>query len=94
MSICFNAEDDDKRAEALALLPTRKWPAVQMPAVVRDLGMIRAPEIVTFMASLVGKSSVKDAPITWLCAHADYARPVLDKSKTDAAKLVLRKLPR
>jgi hypothetical protein len=31
--------------EALALLPKRKWPAVQMPAVVRDFGMIRAPEM-------------------------------------------------
>lgn len=78
--------------EALALLPTRKWPAVQMPSVARDLGMIRAPEIVTFMASLVGKSSVKDVPITWLQAHADYARPILAKTKTDAAKRVLRQL--
>jgi len=78
--------------EVLAALPKRKWPARQMLAVVRDLGMIRAPEIVTFMASLVGKSSAKDAPINWLRAHADYARPVLEKAKTDAAKLVLRQL--
>jgi hypothetical protein len=77
---------------ALALLPTRKWPAVRMPSVVRDFGMLRAPEIVTFMASLVGKSSVKNAPIDWFKAHADYARPILEKTKSPAAKLVLRQL--
>jgi hypothetical protein len=44
------------------------------------------------MASLVGKSSVKDAPATWLKAHADYARPILVKDKSPAAKLALREL--
>lgn len=80
------------RAQALALLPKRKWPAVQMPAIVRDFGMLRAPEIVVFIASLLGKSSVKDAPIKWLQAHAEYARPILVKTKTDAAKLALRSI--
>ena len=45
----------------LADLSKRKWPSVKMPSIVRDFGMIRDPEIVSFMLSLVGKSSVKDA---------------------------------
>ncbi len=78
--------------EVLAALSSRKWPAVQMPAVLRDFGMVRAPEVVMFMASLVGKSALKDAPLQWLEAHADYARPVLEKAKSDVAKLALRQL--
>lgn len=77
---------------ALARLAKCKWPAAQMPSVVRDLGMIRAPEIVTFIASLVGKSAAKDAPMQWLRAHADYARPILAKEKSNAATLALRQL--
>ena len=76
----------------LANLPARKWPSVKMPSIVRDFGMIRDPEIVTFMLSLVGKSSVKDAPLEWFRAHADYARPILQKTKNDSAKAILRQL--
>jgi hypothetical protein len=63
-----------------------------MPAVVRDFGMLRAPEVVMFMASLLGKSSVKDASLEWLKSHASYARPILEKAKTDDAKRALREM--
>lgn len=76
----------------LADLEKRKWPAVKMPSIVRDFGMIRDPAIVTFMLSLVGKSSVKDAPLEWFRAHADYARPLLEKTRGDSAKAILRQL--
>jgi hypothetical protein len=76
----------------LANLSKRKWPSVKMPSIVRDFGMIRDPEIVTFMLSLVGKPSVKDAPLAWFRAHADYAKPILQKTKGDSAKLILRQL--
>jgi hypothetical protein len=76
----------------LAGLADRKWPARQMPAVVRDFGMIRAPEIVELMLSLLGKTSVKDAPMKWFETHASYAKPLLAKSKASMAKSVLRQL--
>jgi len=76
----------------LANLSKRKWPAVKMPSVVRDFGMIRDPEIVTFMLSLVGKSSVKDAPLAWFRAHRDYVKPILAKTKGDSAKAISRQL--
>jgi len=75
--------------EGLAL---RKWPAAQLPSIVRDFGMLRDPAIVTLMLSLVGKSSVKDAPLVWFREHAEYARPILAKHKDAAAKMVLRQL--
>jgi hypothetical protein len=76
----------------LAGLASRKWAAARMPSIVRDFGMIRAPEVVELMLSLIGKASVKDGPINWFKAHADYARPILAKSKAVAAKGVLRQL--
>jgi hypothetical protein len=76
----------------LANLSARKWPARQMPAVVRDFGMIRAPEVVELMLSLVGKSSVKDAPMQWFKDHASYAKPILAKSRSPMAKTVLGQL--
>jgi hypothetical protein len=76
----------------LAGLALRKWAAARMPGIVRDFGMIRAPEIVELMLSLIGKSSVKDGPIHWFKAHADYARPILSKSKAAMAKGVLRQI--
>jgi len=80
--------------ETLAGLSARKWPARQMPAVVRDFGMIRAPEVVELMLSLVGKSSVKDAPMQWFKDHASYAKPILAKSRSSMAKTVLGQLAR
>ena len=79
-------------ASVLAGLEARKWPAAQLPSIVRDFGMIRDPAIVTLMLSLIGKSSVKDGPMKWFQAHADYARPILQKTKSDVAKSVLRQL--
>ncbi len=76
----------------LANIEKRKWRAAQMPSVVRDFGMIRAPEIVDLMLSLVGKSSVKDAPLAWFQSHADYAKPILERAKSDSAKAILRQL--
>jgi hypothetical protein len=97
------AQADKKRAmsvriaaiagpEVLAGLELRKWPAAQMPSVVRDFGMVRDPAIVPFMLSLVGKSSVKEGPLAWFQAHAAYVKPILQKQKGDGAKMVLRQL--
>jgi hypothetical protein len=76
----------------LANLSKRKWPAAKMPSIVRDFGMIRDREIVDFMLSLVGKTSVKDAPLEWFRAHDGYAKPILRDTKGDAAKAILRQL--
>jgi hypothetical protein len=54
--------------------------------------MVRAPEVVDFMLSLIGKSAAKDVPMKWFEAHADYARPIVAKSKSPAAKAVASKL--
>jgi hypothetical protein len=79
-------------APVLAGLEARKWPARQMPSVVRDFGMIRDPAVAKLMLSLVGKTSVKDGPLAWFRAHADYARPLLEKQTSVVAKGVLRQL--
>jgi hypothetical protein len=76
----------------LANLAKRKFAATEHGAAVRDFGMVRAPEVVDFILSLVGKASAKDAPMKWFEAHADYARPIVAKSKSPAAKAVLSKL--
>jgi hypothetical protein len=73
-------------------LEARKWPARQMPSVVRDFGMIRDPAVAKLMLSLVGKASVKDGPLAWFRAHADYARPLLEKQTSVVAKGVLHQL--
>jgi len=77
---------------ALEGLENRKWPARMLPSVLRDFGMLQDPQIVPFMLAYVGKSSVKDAPIQWFRAHAVFAKPILAKMKSDAAKLVLKQL--
>jgi hypothetical protein len=61
-------------------LAKRRWYAVELPSVMRDFGMVRAPETVELALSLVGKSAAKDAPIKWLAAHADYARPMVERA--------------
>jgi hypothetical protein len=76
----------------LANLGTRKFSASALGPAVRDFGMVRAPEVVDFVLSLVGKSSVKDAPLEWLVAHADYARPIVQRSKSTTAKAVLARM--
>jgi hypothetical protein len=58
----------------------RRWPAADLPSVVRDFGMIRAPETVELVLSLVGKSSVKDMPLRWLQSRVDYARPLVERA--------------
>jgi hypothetical protein len=79
-------------SDTLRGLASRKWMARQMPSVVRDFGMFRAPEVAELMLSLIGKSSVKDGPMNWFRAHADYAKSLLAKSKSETAKSVLRQL--
>lgn len=73
-------------------LGKRKFSSPELVAAVRDFGMVRAPEVVDFILSVVGKSSAKDAPMKWFEAHAAYARPIVAKSKSPAAKAVLSKL--
>jgi hypothetical protein len=77
---------------ALEGLEGRKWPAAQLPSIVRDFGMLRDPNVVKLMLSLVGKSSVKDGPLNWFRAHAAYVKPLLAKQTGTAAKAVLRQL--
>jgi hypothetical protein len=80
-------------------LLARKFPAPALPSVLRDFGMIRAPEAAELALSLVGKASVKDAPLRWLVTHAELARPVVEEAakrgaKSAVAKSVLKQLPR
>ncbi|HEY2369856.1 MAG TPA: hypothetical protein VGH87_25830, partial [Polyangiaceae bacterium] len=77
---------------ALDGLADRKWPARQLPSIVRDFGMLKDPRVVPFMLAYIGKPSVKDAPLQWFRAHADFARPLLQKTSTATAKAVLKQL--
>ena len=56
----------------------RKFYADDLQAVIRDFGMIRAPETVDLVLSLVGRTTAKDAPVKWIAAHAEYAMPILE----------------
>jgi len=78
-------------------LIARKFGAPTLPSVMRDFGMIKSEETVQLALSLVGKSSVKDAPIKWLIEHKDFARPFVQDAarrgaKAELAKTVLKKL--
>jgi hypothetical protein len=76
-------------------LAKRRWYAAEVPSVMRDFGMVRAPETVELALSLVGKSAAKGAPIAWLTAHADYARPMVEraaKTGNAAAKAALSQM--
>lgn len=63
---------------AMRGITKRKWYAADLPAVMRDFGMIRAPETVELALSLVGRTTVKDAPAKWTASHADYAMPIVE----------------
>ncbi len=72
-----------------------RWPAAELRSVIRDFGMVRAPETVALVLSLVGRSSAKDAPMRWLEEHVDYARPFVEQAakRGDAmAKRVVARL--
>lgn len=66
--------------DVLKDITRRRYEAESLPAVVRDFGMIRAPETVELIVSLMGKSSAKDAPRRWLAAHEEYARPIVERA--------------
>jgi hypothetical protein len=68
-------------------LMKRKFSSPELVAALRDFGMVRAPEVVELALSLVGKSALKEAPLEWLVAHADYARPIVERSKSTKAVL-------
>lgn len=71
------------------------FPARAFPILMRDFGMVRAPETVDLALSLVGRTHVKDAPIRWLVTHADYTRPIVEdlaRTGSPLAKTVLRRL--
>lgn len=73
----------------------RAFPASEFPHVLRDFGMIKAPETVDLALALVGRMHVKDAPLRWLLSHADYARPLVEdlaRRGSPLAKTVRRKL--
>jgi hypothetical protein len=65
-------------AYAMKDITKRKWYAADLPAVMRDFGMIRAPETVELALSLVGRTTAKDAPMKWIAAHADFAMPIVE----------------
>ena len=65
---------------AMRGLAKRKFVAATIPSAIRDFGMVRAPETVDFVLSMLGKSSAKDAPAKWLAAHADFAKPIVERS--------------
>ncbi len=65
-------------AYAMKEITKRKWYAADLPAVMRDFGMIRAPETVELALSLVGRTTAKDAPMKWIAAHADFAMPIVE----------------
>jgi hypothetical protein len=56
----------------------RKFYASDLRAVVRDFGMIRAPETVDLILSLVGRSTAKGAPAKWFTSHAEFAMPIVE----------------
>ena len=64
--------------DVLKGLTKRSWAAAEYPSTIRDLGMVRAPEVVELALSLIGRPAAKDAPLRWLVSHADYARPIVD----------------
>jgi hypothetical protein len=57
-----------------------------------DLGMIEHDAIVTLFLEYVGKPMAKDLPLKWFRAHADYARPILARSKDERAKGIVKLL--
>ncbi len=81
--------------EVLALTKKHRPAAWEVPFSLHDLGMIRHPDVVTFFLEHVGKASAKDAPIQWLRAHRELARPIVERAARGAgaagekAKMVL-----
>lgn len=80
---------------AMKGLSRRKFAPPSLPSVMRDFGMIRSPEAVTFALSIVGRSSAKDTPLRWLVAHGDYAHDIVEAAAArgphaSIAKSVLR----
>ena len=73
-------------------LGKRKFSSPELVAALRDFGMVRAPEVVELALALVGKSALKEAPLDWLVAHADYAKPIVQRSKSTTAKAVLARM--
>ena len=57
-----------------------------------DLGMIKHPAIATLFLEYVGKPMAKKLPLEWFRAHADWARPILQASRSDKAKAMLASL--
>jgi hypothetical protein len=66
--------------DVLKGLAKRTWPAAEVPSAMRDLGMVRSPEVVALATGWIGRAAAKDAPIQWLVSHADYARPFLERA--------------
>jgi len=79
-------------------LAARRYPSSLLPYVMRDFGMIKAPQTVDLALALLGKSAAKGAPMRWLEEHADYAVPLLAKlakgssARARAAKTAFRRL--
>ncbi len=63
--------------EGMKGLAAREFIPQKLGAVLRDFGMIRAPETVELVLTMLGRPALKDAPLQWLLAHAEYARPMV-----------------
>lgn len=84
--------------EVLALTKKHRPSPAEVPTCLADLGMIHHPNVVAFFLEYVGKSSAKDAPIRWLRAHQELARPIVEhaargsSAASEKAKMVLAAL--
>jgi hypothetical protein len=58
-------------------------------ATFEDLGMIRHEALVPLFLEYVGKPMAKELPLQWFRAHAEFAKPILEKSKDAKAKAIL-----
>ncbi|MGC4118960.1 MAG: hypothetical protein QM765_31210 [Myxococcales bacterium] len=67
-------------------LANRRFPLAQIPYLMRDFGMVKAPQTVELALALMNKASAKGTPRKWFEEHADYARPFLDKLAKGAAE--------
>ena len=71
---------------------TRRPLKVVLGAMFDDLGMIKHPLVASLFLEYVGKPMAKDLPLKWFRAHADFTRPILEASRSPAAKAVLGSL--
>jgi len=69
--------------------------ADHLAAFAEDIGIFRHEAVARYLLDLVGKRSAKKHPMAWFEAHADFARPVLERlasgqgPRSERARMVL-----